>query len=108
MPQSIPSSVVDYLLGPLLILFPHPQETKQAQVEFSAFLLLYTSAELPDHPNTWKHILPRILSNHTYPDPRRNCYQATYSYHTLLRAERATETNEQSTHPTKTTPDIRI
>jgi len=44
----------------------------------------------------------------TYQDPKKLSYQATNSYHTLLRTERAAETNEQNTHPRKTRPDIRI
>lgn len=53
-PSPIPSSVADYLLWPLLILWPHSQETKQSLIEHLAFLLPMNSLSLPPplHPHS--------------------------------------------------------
>ncbi|CAO2605837.1 hypothetical protein LEMLEM_LOCUS12619 [Lemmus lemmus] len=52
-----------------------------------------------------QHAPPMTPQRHTYQNPIRIPYQATYSYQTLLRMKEATEIREQNTHPTKTRSD---
>ena len=101
--------MADYLLWPLLTLCPRSQETKQSLVGHGVFLLPAYSLQLTP-------VKPILIPNYQLPMPRNLLYLEPQWPHLTgfqqyflpgnTEPPQEQRTKEQSTHPTKTSPDV--